>query len=52
MVNKLLKKEVVHTMNDKAVQMVQDKDVTSQPESLQDDQLSQKTDMPDTLMVH
>ena len=52
MVNKLLKKEVAHSSNDKAVQVVQDKDVTSQPDSLQDDQPTQQTDMSDTPMVY
>ena len=39
-------------MNDKAVQIVKDKDVTSQPDSLQDDQSTQETDMSNIPMVH
>jgi len=52
LVYKLLKKEVVYTLNNKAVQMVQDEDITSQPDSLQNDQTTQQTYMSDTPMVH
>jgi len=50
-VNKLLKKDV-HSLSDKAVQMVQDKDVTAQPGSLHDGQSAQQTDMSDTPLIY
>jgi len=46
--NKFLKKKVVRILNDKAVHVVQDKDVTD----ILQDQSTQQINMSDTLMVY
>ena len=50
-VNNLLKKNAIHTLNDRGLWMLQDKDEIFEPDNLQDDQPTQQTDMSDTLMV-
>ena len=46
------KTEANNMVSARNIQMIQLKDVTSQPDSLQDDQSTQQTDMSDTPMVY
>ena len=48
----LIAEEAINVVAESNVQMVQDKDVTSQRDSLQDDQSTQQTNMSDTPMVY
>ena len=44
--------EAINVVEERDVQMVDSKDVTSQPDSLQDDQSTLQTNTSDTVMVY
>ena len=47
-----VKTEAIKVVEERDVQMVDSKDVTSQPDSLQDDQSTLQTNTSDTVMVY